>query len=76
MLYLMPIRHVFHMKEIISTSRRTYNCGGHMFIAGQSMALSKHGGGVKVSFAQFIEGDNYTRWFEALGAWELLDVQA
>ena len=35
MLNLMPIMHVLYMKEIISTSRRTNNCGRHMFSGGQ-----------------------------------------
>ena len=34
MLNLMLIPHVLHMKEIISMSRRTNNCGGHMFTDG------------------------------------------
>ena len=34
MLNLMTIPHALHMKKIISMSRRTNNCGGHMFIGG------------------------------------------
>ena len=41
MLNLMPIPHVLHMKETISTSRRTKNCGGHM-LAGQPDVRNSH----------------------------------
>ena len=34
MLKLMPILHVLHVKETIPTSRRTKDCGGHMFTCG------------------------------------------
>ena len=40
MLNLMTIPHVVHMKEIIATSKRTNNCGGHMFTGGPDVFKS------------------------------------
>ena len=40
MLNLMTIPHVLHMKEIIPTSRRTNDCGGHMFTGGPDVRNS------------------------------------
>ena len=37
---LMPIPRVRHMREIIPTSRRTNNCGGHMFTSGPDVRNS------------------------------------
>ena len=39
-LNLMPILHVLHIEEIISMSRRTNNCGGHMFTVGPDVSYS------------------------------------
>ena len=40
MLKLMPIPHVLHIKEIIPTSRRTNDCGRHMFTSGPDVRNS------------------------------------
>ena len=40
MLKLMPIPHVLHVKETIPTSRKTNECGGHMFTSGPGIRIS------------------------------------
>ena len=40
MINIMPILHVLHMKEFISMSRRTNNCGVHMFTGGPDVCNS------------------------------------
>ena len=40
MLKHMPIPHALPMKETIPTSRRTNNCGGHMFNSGPDVRNS------------------------------------
>ena len=52
MLKLMPIPHVFHMKEIIPMSRKTNDCCGDMFTGGPDV-LNNHAKCSKPAYAIF-----------------------
>ena len=48
MFELMPVPHVLHMIELIPMSRRTNNCGGHMFIGGPDV-LNSHASNTNIN---------------------------